>query len=285
MRNLKVICDSLSDVPDYMLKEYNIEMIPLTLILDEKEYRDRLDITIDDFYRKLREEDAFPKTSQITYATFRQTFEKYLKEGNDILYISGSAAATGTYQSAMLAKEDLENIEGEIYIFDTNQLSFGAGEMVYEAGKMASENKTIEEILDMLKILREKIYVIFSVDTLDYLQKGGRISSTKAAIGNILNIKPILEIKDGLVSQLGQVRGKKHVVSKLIDIVRDKCGNDLSNEIVYIGYTDDTTEREQLKKILLEEFRAKEVVYFQIGSCIGAHSGPGATGLILRRKN
>jgi len=103
MSNIKVICDSLSDVPDDILKKYDIDLMPLTVILDGHEYRDRVDITGDEFYKKLRKKDTYAKTSQITYSQFKEVFEKYIEEGRDILYIAGSAAATGTYQSAIMA--------------------------------------------------------------------------------------------------------------------------------------------------------------------------------------
>lgn len=281
MSNIKLICDSLSDVPDDILKKYDIDLMPLIVILDGHEYRDRYDISGDEFYKKLRDENKYAKTSQITYGQFKEVFEKYIEEGKEILYIAGSAAATGTYQSAVMAKGDLE---GNIHIFDSDSLSFGAGVLVREAAKLVEEGKSVDEIIKYLEVLRDETFVMFSVDTLDHLQKGGRISSTKAAIGNILSIKPILEVKDGLVSQLTQVRGKKNVISKMIEIMEENCGSDLSDQVVNIGYSDDFKEREQLTKMIEEKFNPKEVMFFQIGSCIGAHSGPGVTGIICKKK-
>ncbi|UWD48608.1 DegV family protein [Clostridioides difficile] len=277
MKNLKIICDSLSDVPKDLLDKYDIDIVSLTVILEEKEYKDRIDISGDEFYKKLREENAYPKTSQATYAQFKEVFEKYTSEGRAILYIAGSATATGTYQSAVMAKND---VEGEIYTYDSNLLCMGTGLLVIKAGELVSEGKSINEILPVLDELKEKAFVIFSVDTLEYLQKGGRISSTKAAIGSILNIKPILEIKGGLVSQLSQVRGKKNVISKMMDLIKSNCGDDLSDQVIYIGYSDDIKEKDQLSKIMEEELRPKEIKFFQIGVCIGAHAGPGVTGII-----
>ena len=115
MSNLKIICDSLSDVNKEYLEEYDIDVVPLTLILNEKEYRDGVDIDPDEFYKILRNENVYPKTSQATYAQFKEIFDKYTKEGKKIIYISGSSAATGTCQSAIMAKNDTE---GEIYIND-----------------------------------------------------------------------------------------------------------------------------------------------------------------------
>ena len=279
--NIKIICDSLSDINKEYLQQYDIDVVPLTLILNGKEYRDGIDIEPEEFYKILREEDVHPKTSQATYAQFKEVFDKYTKEGKTILYISGSGTATGTCQSAVMAKNDTE---GDIYIYDTSNLSFGAGFFVVKAAKMIKEGKTIEEVFTELDELKEKSILMFTVDTLEYLKKGGRISSTKAAVGSLLNIKPILEVKDGLVSQVGQARGKKNVTNKMIDLVKEKLGDDLEQEEVYIGYSDDLKEREKLTEIAKEVFKPKKIGYFMVGTCIGAHSGPGVGGILVFKK-
>ena len=125
---------------------------------------------------------------------------------------------------------------------------------------------------------------MFSVDTLEYLKKGGRISSTKATVGSLLNIKPILEVKDGLVSQVGQVRGKKNVLNKMIEYVKERLGDDLEQDEIYIGYSDDVKETEKLTEIAKEVFKPKKIGYFVVGTCIGAHSGPGVGGILVFKK-
>ncbi|MDK2586499.1 DegV family protein [Romboutsia sedimentorum] len=277
MNKIKIICDSLSDIPKELIDKYDIEVVPLTVILDDKEYKDGVDISNDEFYKILREQNAYPKTSQVTYPQFKEVFEKYVNEGRQILYIAGSSVATGTYQSAVLAKND---IDGEIYTYDSQTFSYVIGILVVKAAELAQQGKDIDEILDEIKALREKTYVLFSVDTLEYLQKGGRISSTKAAIGSILNIKPILDIKNGLVSPVCQVRGKKHVISKMIELIKENCGTDLTNQVICIGYSDDFKEKDKLTEAVKEEFNPKEILYFQVGTCVGSHAGPGSTVII-----
>lgn len=281
MNDLKLICDSLSDIPKSFIDKYDIEIVPLTVILEGEEYKDGVDISNDEFYSRLRKGNVYPKTSQATYAQFKEIFEKYTKQGQKVLYIAGSSVATGTYQSAIMAKND---IDGEVYVYDSNMLCFGIGMMAIKAGELCKEGKSVEEIVLALDKMKDEIFVLFSVDTLEYLQKGGRISSTKAAIGSILNIKPILEIKDGLVSQISQVRGKKNVVSKIVELLKTHCGEDLSNQVVYLGYSDDLKEKEQLEKVTREQLNPKEIVFFQIGACIGTHAGPGVTGIMCLRK-
>lgn len=281
MKDLKIICDSLSDIPKELVEKYDIEVVPLTVILNEKEYKDGIDISKDEFYRILREENAYPKTSQATYAQFKEVFEKYINEGKKVFYIAGSSSATGTYQSAVMAKND---IDGDVYTYDSQTLTYLVGMLVVKAAQLASEGKDIDEIISEIDKLREKTLVLFSVDTLEYLQKGGRISSTKAAIGSILNIKPILDIKNGLVAPVCQVRGKKNVISKMIEIIKENCGTDLSDQTVYIAYSDDLKERDRLTEVVKEQFNPKEIVYFQIGTVIGSHAGPGLTGIVYFKK-
>ncbi|WP_300277692.1 DegV family protein [Peptacetobacter sp.] len=281
MKKIKIICDSLSDIDIDMAKKNDIEMIPLTVIIEDKEYKDGIDISKDDFYKKLKEENVYPKTSQVTYAQFKEVFEKYIDEETSILYIAASSTATGTYQSAVMAKND---IDGDIRVFDSQQVCYGIGRFVVEAVKLRDEGKNIDEILNSLEEMKEKVFVMFCADTLEYLQKGGRISSTKAAIGNILNIKPILYVKDGLVSQLSQVRGKKNLISKMVELAKSEC-KDLSGQTVYVGYTDnDKKEIDKFVNSIKENLNPDKVELFQIGTGIGTHSGPGAMGLICLKK-
>ena len=196
MSNLKIICDSLADVPENLIKRYDIEIIPLTIRINDIEYKDGVNITNEEFYKLIKESNEIPKTSQATYIQFQEIFKKYIDEGKRILYISGSSKVTGTYQSAMMAKNDLE---GEIYLFDSLNLSYGCGAQVVTACEMNEENKSIEEILKKLEEIRDNILVLFAVDNLDFLKKGGRLSASKAVIGSMLSIKPILQMKDGFI--------------------------------------------------------------------------------------
>ena len=192
MSNIQIICDTMNDVPKEIVEKYNIEILPATIVFDGIEYKAGVDIEGDEFYKMLRSSNSMPTTSQVTYATFKDTFEKYLDEGKKILYLSGSSAASGTYQSAMIAKNDIES--DDIHIFDTYSLCIGGGMLITEAAIMAQESNDIDYIINKLNEYKEKVEVYFSVDSLDYLHKGGRISGTKATIGTILNIKPILKI-------------------------------------------------------------------------------------------
>ena len=257
-----------------IIKKHNIDIVPLTVIFNEKEYLDRVDITTNEFYKMLRENDTMPKTSQATYAQFVKFFEKY--KDDEILYLAGSSAASGTYQSAVLAKGD---VDANITIFDTFNLSIGAGPLVIKACEMVEKGLSVDEIVKNLENLKNDIEVIFSVDALEYLKKGGRISSTKAALGSLLNIKPILNVKDGLVVQKSQVRGKKQIFTSLVNSLVEKYGDDLTDRIIFLGCGDNKEDLETLRETLLKHAKVKNVYDVNIGCVICSHSGPGVIGI------
>ena len=282
MSNIQIICDTMNDVPKEIVEKYNIEILPATIVFDGIEYKAGVDIQGDEFYKMLRSSNSMPTTSQVTYATFKDTFEKYLDEGKKILYLSGSSAASGTYQSAMIAKNDIES--DDIHIFDTYSLCIGGGMLITEAAIMAQESNDIDYIINKLNEYKEKVEVYFSVDSLDYLHKGGRISGTKATIGTILNIKPILKIEDGVVKQKTQVRGSKKIIPTLIEQLKLQVGDDFSDKEVYVGYGDDIEECNKFVEKVKNELSPKSVKIFQIGACVACHSGADVFGLACLNK-
>ena len=267
---IKIVCDSMSDVPEIIIEKYDVEIVPLTVIFNGVEYIDGIDINNKQFYKMLRESEVMPKTSQVTYSQFKEVFEKY--KDDEVLYIGGSSSASGTYQSAVIAKNDgYENV----HVFDTQNLSTGSALFVIKACEMREKGYSIEEIIENLNLLKGSEELIASVDTLEYLKKGGRISSTKAMIGNLLSIKPILTVENGLVSQKSQVRGKKHIYSELVKYISDVYNKDLEDKTVILGCGDNEEDLETLKNHLTEECKVKDVYNVNIGCGICSHAGPG----------
>ena len=272
---IKIVCDSISDLPQEIVEKYNVDIVPLTVIFNNKEYLAGENLTTSDFYKMLRESDSMPKTSQATYVQFKSVFEKY-DDDTQIIYIAGSSVASGTYQSATLAKNDGHD---NVFIFDTKNLSIGSALFVIKACEMVEMGYSVSEIISTLEDYKNNIEVAFSVDTLEYLKMGGRISSTKAALGNLLSIKPILEVKDGLVAQKSQVRGKKQIYSNLAKAIVNKFGNDLKDKTVIIGCGDNKEDLELIKQALQKEAEIKNIYFVNIGCVICSHSGPGVMGI------
>lgn len=272
---IKIVCDSISDLPQEILEKYNVDIVPLTVIFNDKEYLAGENLTTKDFYKMLRESDSMPKTSQATYVQFKSVFEKY-DENTQIIYISGSSIASGTYQSAMLAKNDGHD---NVSIFDTVNLSIGSALFVIKACEMVEMGYSVNDILSNLEKHKNEVEVAFSVDTLEYLKMGGRISSTKAALGNLLSIKPILEVKDGLVSQKSQVRGKKQIYSTLAKTIVNRFGKDLKDKTIILGCGDNEEDLGVMKEALEKEGEVKNIYFVNIGCVICSHSGPGVMGI------
>lgn len=276
MKNIKIICDTMSDLQPGIAEKYDIDILPANIIFNEKEYKAGIDLTTEEFYKMLRSSKEIPKTSQIPILTFMDTFTKYIDEGKTIIYLAGSSAASGIYQTANLVKNQ---IEGPLYIFDTYSLSVGSGMLVEEAAKMAMDGKSVDEIINRLDEMKANSHVYFSVDSLEYLYKGGRISSTKAAVGTLLNIKPILTIEDGLVKQKSQVRGSKKLIPSLIQMQIDDIGKDFSNIDIYVGHNDDSELTDTFVQKIKEKLNPRNIYMVQIGACVASHSGPDIMGL------
>lgn len=272
MSDIQIIIDSMVDMPKDILNKFNIIVMPLTIIFGDEEYRDGVDLTYAQFYEKLSQSKDLPKTAQITPNEFIKIFKKVLDEGKEVLCINGSSRASGTFQSAVVAKNSLES--DKIEVFDTMALSFGAGIFVYEAAKMAAAGKRLEEIVEHLSAMKGRVDHIFTVDTLEFLKKGGRLNPMKATIATMLNIKPILTVVDGLVEPLDKVRGSKKVIGKMIELAKER-GETFEDKVVGISHAVCEDMLELLKEQVAEELKPREIIITEIGCTIGTHVGPG----------
>jgi len=278
--NIQIVTDSMTDVPRYLVEKYNIIVVPLTIHFDEGEYRDGVDLSYEDFYNKLTKSQELPKTSQVSPSTFLKVFQGALKQGKEVICINGSSRASGTYQGAMMAKNELES--DNIHVFDTMALSFGGGFFVYEAAKMAREGRSRKEIMKVLERMKFKVDHIFTVDTLEYLKKGGRLNPMKAAIATVLNVKPVLTVEEGLVEPLDKIRGSKKVIGKMIDLAKER-GGDFSNKVIAIAHANNFQRATELKEIIIESVSPKEIIITEIGCTVGTHAGPGTLALFYYR--
>ena len=267
---IKLMCDSLCDIPKEVISKYDIDVIPLTIIVEDKEYKDSVDMTNKEFYKMMKEVDTMPKTSQATYMQFKEAFDKY-KDNYEIVCITGSSKSSGTYQSAVMAKNDTD---GEIHVFDTLNLSLGSGQYVVKACELIDENiSSSKDLVNELEKLRESVNLFFVPDSLEYLKRSGRVSVTTAAIGNMLNLKPLFSVKDGNISLVTKIRGKKHVVHTMIDMIKDKYDT-LEDKILMIGCGDNERDFEVLKKEIENNIKVKKVYLVEGGACICSHTGP-----------
>lgn len=269
---VKILCDSMCDIPDEIKEKDFLEMIPLTINIDGKEYKDGVDFSKTEFYNVLENSKTLPKTSQVTYGQFKKYFEKYVSEGYDIICLTGSSNTSGTYQSAVMAKNDTSE---NIYVFDTLFLSLGSGQYVIKACELVEEgNLSAGEIFNELESIRGSVNLFFVPFTLEYLKESGRLPSVVSFVGNMLNIKPICTMEDGKNKIVTKVRGTKQVASKLVDMILEANNGDLESKIITIGYGSNEMDFEKLKKEVEKRIKAKKIFITRGGSCICSHTGP-----------
>ncbi|KMN46077.1 MULTISPECIES: DegV family protein [Bacillus] len=279
---VKIITDSAADLPEELLQAYDIDLIPLRVYDEaETEYLDGVTLKSVTLLQKMREGAAY-RTSLPSLETFQEKFVSYAKEGNPCIYLAFSSELSGTYQSSVVIKEEVKETYADLdlEIIDTKCASLGQGLVVLEAAKMAKEGASKEEILNRVAFLMEHMEHIFTVADLQYLVRGGRLSKVAGFIGGLLNIKPILNVEEGKLVPLEKVRGKKKVLSRIVDIMEER-GKDLKGQTIGMTHGDDLETAEALKALITERFGCEVFIVNTIGAAIGAHTGPGVITLFF----
>ena len=279
--NVRIICDSSADVSEETRQR--ITVIPLNLYFGDEEYLDGVNITYKEFYEKLIESDELPHTSQANPETFRSVFEEVAKNNETAILITLSSTLSGTYQSALIAAEDYE---GKIYVVDSKNATIGSGILAELAVRLSEEGLSAKEIFDKLNEEKEKICLMGIVDTLEYLKRGGRISSTAAFAGDLLGIKPVLRIKDGEIVILGKARGSKKSNNLLVTEIEKTGGVDFSKPVMlgYSGLDDSMLQKYVEDSRFLWEEHLDDLKEACVGSVIGTHLGPGIVAVAFYNK-
>ncbi|MCU4817921.1 DegV family protein [Bacillus cereus] len=279
---VKIITDSAADLPVELLQAYDIDLIPLRVYDEaETEYLDGVTLESVTLLQKMRE-GAVYRTSLPSLETFQEKFVSYAKEGNPCIYLAFSSELSGTYQSSVVIKEEVKETYAnlDLEIIDTKCASLGQGLVVLEAAKMAKDGASKEDILNRVAFLMNHMEHIFTVADLQYLVRGGRLSKVAGFIGGLLNIKPILNVEEGKLVPLEKVRGKKKVLSRIVDIMEER-GKDLKGQIIGMTHGDDLETAEALKSLITERFGCEVFIVNTIGAAIGAHTGPGVITLFF----
>ncbi|WP_309312654.1 DegV family protein, partial [Bacillus anthracis] len=276
------ITDSAADLPVELLQAYDIDLIPLRVYDEaETEYLDGVTLESVTLLQKMRE-GAVYRTSLPSLETFQEKFVSYAKEGNPCIYLAFSSELSGTYQSSVLIKEEVKETYAnlDLEIIDTKCASLGQGLVVLEAAKMAKDGASKEDILKRVDFLMNHMEHIFTVADLQYLVRGGRLSKVAGFIGGLLNIKPILNVEEGKLVPLEKVRGKKKVLSRIVDIMEER-GKELKGQTIGMTHGDDLETAEALKALITERFGCEVFIVNTIGAAIGAHTGPGVITLFF----
>ncbi|QGH35647.1 DegV family EDD domain-containing protein [Gracilibacillus salitolerans] len=278
---VKILADSACDLSSEDLHQFDIEVLPLTVQLDGEDYEDGVSISSKKVYDAMREGKA-PKTAQVSPQVFKDTFEKHAKAGNQVLYLTLSSELSGTYQGAKLMEQEVkeEHPDFKLHVVDTKCASVGYGLVVLRAAELAQIGTGLDEILDVSKYHYEHMEHIFTVDDLEYLYRGGRVSKTAAFVGTLLKVKPLLHMEDGKLIPLEKVRGSKKVYKRMIEVMEER-GKDLENQVVAISHGDALDTAEHIANMIREKWNVKDIKINMIGSSIGAHAGPGTIALFF----
>lgn len=273
---IRIVTDSVSDIPQNLIDDLEIEVLPLTVNFEHKSYRDGVDLSAEEFFKLIGESPKLPTTSQVTPGEFHKVFEEITSRGDEVIAILMSSELSGTYNSAMTAKNMLGNTA--IDVIDSQGVTLGYGLLVIEGARMAKNGYTRKEIIDRITYMQEKIEYKFVVDTLENLYKGGRLNAAEAFMGKLLNIKPILTMKEGKLVPEEKVRGRKKAIKWLVDWIKSHQ-IDLSNQTIGVNHSNDEAYALELINAIHENFDVKEVVLSKTGCVVGTHAGPGAVAI------
>lgn len=282
MGSIVIVTDSTADIPIEVRERLGISMVPLKVNFGEQTYLDNITLQPAQFYEKLTSFNGLATTSQPSPADFYEVYKKLTDEGHTVISIELSAAMSGTYQAATIAKSMFEGEDDvDITVIDTKSASYGYGRIVVVAAEMAQAGATKEAIIAEVHRLRKELKLYFLVDTLEYLQKGGRIGKASAVLGSLLNIKPILSIDDeGMVFPLEKVRGQKRATARIAELLVADFGSKPVNLTVASTPGFDSGVRE-MSELLRQQLNVKEYQETEIGPVVGTHAGPGTIGLFV----
>lgn len=277
---MKITIDDAGDIPADMAEKYNIDIIPINIMFGTQEYLSGIEIDRNGFYEKTAEVTAenFPKTSQPTPYQFVEFYKKILATGEkEILSITISEKLSGTHESAVLAAKELEG-QGTFHIFDSKGGSAVQGFMAMEAARLRDEGAGADQILAHLDKMRDEMETIFTIDSLEYARKGGRVSNVKSVMASLLNIKPILQLENGVIEEAGRVRTRKKAIQHIVDTVQAKMQNrPVRLAVIHANAPADASI---LGEVAQESLNVEELITVNMSIAVAINLGPGALGLV-----
>ena len=271
--SVKIIVDSTADLIPAVRSR--VEVVPLTIHFGEEEYIDGVTIDSRMFYEKLIESDVLPTTSQASPYVFEEAFRKAVEDGSQVVCITVSSRLSGTYQSAVIAAEEFH---GQVHVVDSYTIALGSAILTEYALGLADHGMDAQTIAWKLMQKREKVRLMAMLDTLEYLKKGGLMSSAAAIAGGLLNIKPVICIENGEIKMLGKARGSRQANNLLVQEIGKAGGVDFGKPVLlgYTGLSDALLKKYIQDSAALWEGHLEELPYEVVGSVVGTHAGPGA---------
>lgn len=287
MKDIKIVIDTSADMPQEYIDKYDFGVLRFMSVFGEKSYVSGVDITNKQFYEMLEESNVIPTTAQTPFGDMYDYLLEQCKEHDSVIFFTISSKGSGQYNTACLVKEEIleEYPEADLHIVDTMTYSlYIAAAAIYAAELIKSGNENVEDIIAQSVKYMNKWKCFLVVDTLKYLEKGGRINKATAVVGTLLDIKPVIGVKDGLVEAFEKLRGKKKILDKLIDMVEDDEEFDSENPEFCVVHSDEDKAEELVEK-LKDRFGENCIKLFSdFGPIIGTHVGPGGIAIIAKKK-
>lgn len=290
MEKIKFLTDSACDIPSELEERYEIDIMPIPITIDAKSYYERVDFTNKEFYDVLSKSPEIPVTSHITTPTFLEKYEKYYGEGyTDLVHVTICSKGSNMYSAACLARdmffEEHPDAKGlyNIHIIDSMTYTMGYGYPIIESAKMAENGVGVKKILEYLDDFFNSLEIYFSMYSLDFAKKSGRVSCTAAFVGEVLGLRPIISIIDGEIKIIGKVRGDKNVVPKLAEIAAQR--REKPNTPFMVAKALEEERAEELMKLAQKNFKEEGMGVFEAGASIAINAGPKLIGILVLGKN
>lgn len=278
MSKVALVTDSTSYIPKNLRDQYPITVVPQVVIWEGQTYEDDVTMTPEQFYSRLRTAKVMPSTSQASVVNMHKAFSTLVEQGYDVLGIFISSKLSGTFQSAVQGREELASGQEKIEVVDSNTTAMGMGFMVLAAARAAAEGASLAECKALAEKARDHVGVYLTVDTLEFLHRGGRIGGAQRFLGTALNLKPILAIEDGRIEAVERVRTRGKALDRLVELVAEKCAGKSPVRIATLH-----ADAEADAKVMLDKITALvhpvESVFAAVSPAVGAHAGPGTAGL------
>jgi len=275
---LRIVTDSSANLPERLVQQYNIAVVPLNVHIGEKSYQEGINLSREEFYRRLPKTHPLPTTSQPSAGQFQEVYERIFSDGDEVLSMHLSSRLSGTYASAAGAKSMMR--DAPLTLFDSGTVSVGLGILVLAAARAAQDGFAREEIVALLEKMAARTIIYFTVDTLEYLQRGGRIGTAAAWVGTILQLKPVLAIEQGEVLATDRVRTRKRALSRLLALLAEHCS---AADAWWAGVAHIQADEEstRLTDTICRDLPITGALKAEIGPVIGTHGGPGTIGVAL----
>ena len=274
-QKVAIVTDGASSLTPDMGKEYGLYVAPVYVTFNGQTYLSGVNLDAAEFYRLLRANKKLPTTAQPTAQDFIDIYTKLAEEVDEIVTVVISHHMSATLQSALMAQEQFKTVP--VHVIDSESVTLGLGMMAIAAARAAAQGQDARQVVQLLEKIKQSMNVIFTVETLEYLQKGGRIGGATAFLGSALSIKPILYIKDGRIEPLERVRTRKRALARLLELVEEKVGKSEAHFAVL--HCEAGEEARELGEQVKAKFNCAELVIAEAGPVIGTHAGPGTLGL------